>query len=147
METANPITLNKILVATDFSECSSNAIKYASYLAAQSGASLVLFNSVGVPGTSSDMLVNPLHLLEKIASDRLESTVEKLKADAKEAWGKDVEISTQVRAGFPSENVLQVADEESVDLLLVGTKGIRKGVAWLLGSTTIWRWKCDLAGL
>lgn len=134
MENAFPITLKKILVATDFSECSSNATQYAQGLASRSGAQLMVFNSVGVPGVSSDMLVNPLHLLEKIASDRLEKLVGEMKAD--NADGRKLDVSYAVRAGFPSENILQVVEEESADLLIVGTKGIRKGVSWLLGSTS-----------
>lgn len=136
METTLPSTLQKIIAATDFSECSSNAVRYGLGLAIQAEAKLMLFNSVGIPGAGSDMLVNPLHLLEKISQDRLEKAIAEMGEALKQNGGPNLEMNYAVRAGFPSENVIQVAKEEEADLLIVGTKGIRKGVGWLLGSTS-----------
>ena len=136
MESAVPSTLSKIVVATDFSECSSNAVAFALGMAAQAGADLVLFNSVGIPAGGAEMLVNPLHLLEKIAEDRLSKAKADMEAELAKRGGPKVNISFSHKAGFPSENILQFASSEKADLLIVGTKGIKNGVSWLLGSTS-----------
>ena len=120
--------LKTIVLATDFSACSTHAFSYAAWLAQATGARLRLFHSVGIPNGSSDMLVNPISLLEKIAGDRLQSLAEAIPQTI-------LDIEYEYRSGFPAENIVRYADEVEADLLIVGAKGISNGPQWLSGST------------
>ena len=56
-----------------------------------------------------------------------------IEARAREA---DVDVVTTVAEGFPSQDILGYVEEESIDLVAMGTRG-RTGLdRFLLGSTT-----------
>ncbi len=124
--------IGKIVFATDFSDCSRNAMEYAAWLADQFSAELHLFHSVGLPVGNSDMLVNPISMLEKIADDRLVKLENELR-EKYPAIGEKMDHDR--RSGFPSENIVRQAAEQDADVLVVGSKGIRTGLHWLAGST------------
>ncbi len=128
--------MQKIVLATDFSDHAENALNYAISLASEMGAELVIFHSVGIPTTNTDMLVNPLSLLEKISQERLKGLVDEIKDAVLKQGFAPIEVRTAVKAGFPSENIVQFAAEEKADLLVVGTHGVSSGAMLLNGSTS-----------
>jgi nucleotide-binding universal stress UspA family protein len=128
--------MNKIVLATDFSDHANNALEYAVALASEMGAELILFHSVGIPTTNTDMLVNPLSLLEKIAYDRLKQIEVDVAKAIQEHSFPVIQVRSVVKAGFPSENIIQFAAEEKADLLVVGTHGVSSGNLFLKGSTS-----------
>ena len=128
--------MNKIVLATDFSDHAENALEYAIALASEMGAELILFHSVGIPTTNTDMLVNPLSLLEKISQDRLDNLVKEVEEAIAEHGFNPIPVRAAVKAGFPSENIVQFASDEGADLLVVGTHGVSPGVQFLKGSTS-----------
>lgn len=128
--------MNKIVLATDFSDHAENALNYAISLASEMQAELVIFHSVGIPTTNTDMLVNPLSLLEKISQDRLKGLVKDIEEAVEKQGFPEVKVRAEVKAGFPSENIVQFAAEEKADLLVVGTHGVSPGALFLKGSTS-----------
>ncbi len=128
--------MKKIVFATDFSDQAENTLNYAISLTSGMGAELIIFHSVGIPTTSADMLVNPLSLLEKISHDRLKGMEEEIKDAVNKQGFSPIEVRTAVKAGFPSENIVQFAAEENADLLIVGTHGVSPGAMFLKGSTS-----------
>ena len=79
------------------------------------------------------MLVNPLSLLEKISQDRLDNLVKEVEEAIEEQGFHKIPVRAAVKAGFPSENIVQFASDEGADLLVVGTHGVSSGVHFLKG--------------
>ena len=121
---SKPITLERILVPVDFSNCSLDALGYAAVVAQQAKASLML-----------------LHVLEPV-SYGLDFTLGQSKArhaDA-EKWTKRLEelvsshqhptmqVESQLRGGFPADSILDSAQTLPCDLIVMGTHG-RRGIS------------------
>jgi universal stress protein A len=126
--------IKKILFATDFSEGSSNSLPYAVSIAKQYGAKLyfvhVMYDVAKtsgwyVPHVSMDELYRDM---EKNAKTQLEkSFVEEIRGN------KNVEYV--VLKGTPYEEISRFAEENKIDLIVIGTHG-RKGLdRMLFGST------------
>ena len=126
--------IKKILFATDFSEGSSSSLPYAVSIAKQYGAKLYFVHVIYdvmktsgwyVPHVSMDELYKDM---EKNAKAQLEkSFIEEIRGY------KDVEHV--VLKGTPYEEISRFAEENKIDLIVIGTHG-RKGLdRMLFGST------------
>ena len=126
--------IKKILFATDFSEGSSNSLPYAVDFAKRYGAKLYFVHVIYdvaktsgwyVPHVSMDELYKDM---EKNAKAQLEkSFIEEMRGF------KDVE--NVVLKGTPYEELAHFAEENKIDLIVIGTHG-RKGLdRMLFGST------------
>ena len=126
--------IRKILFAADFSEGSSSSLPYAVDFAKKYGAKLYLVHVVYdiaktsgayVPHVSLDELYREM---EKNAKAELEKCfIEEMRAY------KDVE--RVVLKGTPYEEISRFAEENKIDLIVIGTHG-RKGLdRMLFGST------------
>lgn len=128
------IDLRRILLPTDFSKHSANALRYAAALAEKFRAELHLLHVV------QDLAV---FLPETFnATAPAVPTVEQLTAAVREALDRVVRenglegftICREVREGAPFQEILRVAREKEIDLIIMGTHG-RSGLAHvLLGS-------------
>ena len=121
---SRPVTLERILVPVDFSDCSLDALGYAAVVAQQAKASLML-----------------LHVLEPV-SYGLDFTLGQSKArhaDA-ETWTKRLEelvsshqhptmqVESRLRGGFPADSILDSSKILPCDLIVMGTHG-RRGIS------------------
>lgn len=122
--------IKSILVPTDFSSYSSNAIDYAAKMAKPLGARIVLVHvieSLSYSVTDTFTLVDHRRALEKTAGALLENFRRELAA-------KDVPVKTRLASGVPYDEILKIARQENADLIVMGTHG-RTGVEHLfLGS-------------
>lgn len=129
------IHLKKILVPTDFSDSALKALRYGISFAREFGAELLLLHVVEpvAVGYGSDLFPVPMAEVFEEMSVHARSEIAKLGALARE---KDVVARELVVQGKPSTEVLRVAAEEEVDLIVVGTHG--KGLLdkVIFGSTT-----------
>lgn len=121
---SRPVTLERILVPVDFSDCSLDALGYAAVVAQQAKASLML-----------------LHVLEPV-SYGLDFTLGQSKARHAEAetWTKRLEelvsshqhptmqVESRLRGGFPADSILDTAQTMPCDLIVMGTHG-RRGIS------------------
>jgi nucleotide-binding universal stress UspA family protein len=124
-------TINKILVATDFTPASTPAIDAAFALASRFGASIVLMHCYQVPVYSGPLLTPSAELtaaIEQAASKQLEEL-----AHDRRLTG--VAISTSLNVGQPWEQILRAAKSHKADLIVVGSRGLRGLPRALLGST------------
>lgn len=126
-----------VLVGTDGSDTATTAVRYAIDLARELGARLQIVSAYepvsdhrlrreGIEATPKELewTVNPredvLDLLERASND---------------AHGVGVaEVQTFARQGDAADAILDVAEEQRTDLIVVGNKGMTGAKRFLLGS-------------
>lgn len=127
----NDLLINRILIATDFSECARRAVEYGVCVARAWSAHVDLLYVVEVlPGLGFEApFVDPL--LE-VRRKEATSLLEELRTGVKR---EGLAVDWRLREGIPSGQIEQVAVEQRADLVVVGTHG-RTGLDHImLGST------------
>lgn len=129
------IRLERVLVPTDFSDSAHKALVYGASFAKEFSAELVLLHVVEpvAIGYGSDLFPVPMAEVFEEMSGYAREQLGKLAAEARE---KGVVVRELVVQGKPSSEVLRVAEEETVSLIVLGTHG--KGILdhAIFGSTT-----------
>jgi nucleotide-binding universal stress UspA family protein len=129
------IALRRILLPTDFSESARHALGYAVSFATEYKAELLVLHVVEDIAVSyaSDLFPVPMARVFDELSGYAKVELGKLAAQARE---RGVSVREVLAQGRPSVEIVRVAREESVDLIVLGTHG--KGVLdqALFGSTT-----------
>jgi nucleotide-binding universal stress UspA family protein len=120
----DPVQLHRILVCTDFSECSKAALEHAISIAAEYHAELSL-----------------LHVLEEMpASKDFRSATQPLVAQLEEALPAEVRwrstVKPKVRVGKPYMEIIQEAAEAKTDAVIMGVRGRNALDLAVFGSTT-----------
>jgi nucleotide-binding universal stress UspA family protein len=118
----------KILVGTDGSDSASKAVSHASDLAKAMGAELLVMHSY--PPARQDV-GSTFGRAEAYPGQEIGQAILR---DAEKHYGNAQKIRTVLREGDPAEALIDVADEESVDLIVVGNKGMTGAKRFLLGS-------------
>ena len=126
---------SSLVVGTDGSDTAKEAVRQATELAKAVGARVHLVSAyepvsetrlreerVQVPD-DLQWMVNP--------REDVEST---LREAAEGIEGAGVEVATYAREGDPADAILDVAEEQSADLIVVGNKGMTGARRFLLGS-------------
>ena len=121
----------KILVAYDGSASARNGLAIASQLAKE-GKSWIKVLTI-LPEYKGD--------LELIGVSNIKETIEgpglKLLEEAREIIDtENINILTDLKLGKPYEHIVQVANEENCDLIVMGRKGINHLARELMGSVT-----------
>lgn len=124
--------IKKVLVATDFSECSQPAVEYGCQIAAVYQAELHLLHVIpdadlrGDAGKAYRMSIATIEDIQNKAKQHLEEL------------GSDFETTAPVlrelRQGVPYEEVLGYVRDNEPDLLIVGTHGAGMFKRALIGS-------------
>jgi len=129
------IKLKRILVPTDFSDSARNALTYGISFAREYKAELTLLHVVETltVGYASDLFPVPMAEVFQEVSTYARSELGKLAAEVRD---KGVQVNERVVQGKPSAEIIRVATEETIDMIVLGTHG--KGVLdkALFGSTT-----------
>jgi universal stress protein A len=130
------IDLHRILIPTDFSKHSQNALAYAVAFAEKFGAELHLLHVVqdlamflpdGV--TAGPPLLPPVDQLTAAVRVALDRAIE-------ENHLQHLPVQTHVREGTPFYEIIRFAKEMNIDLIVMGTHGRSGLVHVLLGSVT-----------
>jgi nucleotide-binding universal stress UspA family protein len=129
------IKLKKVLVPTDFSESARHALTYGISFAREYEAELVLLHVVEnlTVGYASDLFPVPMAEVFQEISGYAKAELEKLGAEART---KNVAVSEQVVQGKPSAEIIRVAREDGIDMIVLGTHGTGMLDQALFGSTT-----------
>jgi universal stress protein A len=122
--------IRHLLVPTDFSEGSKQALEYALGLAQTCGAKLTLLHVVELPSYVTDGHT-PLHVLTALRDEMQGSAQQELTHLLPEGSGPPVEIVRQVVVGVPHQKILETAAAEQVDWIVMATRG-RTGLSHLL---------------
>lgn len=124
-------TINKLLLATDFSTWAQRAEDYACSLAASWHVPLTVMTVLEFPtGLNPEYPVNQQYL-----THRMSEATGQLAEFKRRASQRGIVVTTRVGTGLPSEEVNAAAEAEDSDLIIIGTRG-KTGLAHvLLGST------------
>ena len=125
-----------ILVGTDGSDTATSAVRYAIDLARELGARLQIVSAYE-PVPADRLLREGLEVpndLEWSINPR-EDVLELLEHASEEAQSVGVaEVQTFARQGDAADAILDVAEEQMTDLIVVGNKGMTGAKRFLLGS-------------
>ncbi|HHI79057.1 MAG TPA: universal stress protein [Planctomycetes bacterium] len=128
------MTFKKILVATDFSDCSLGAVKEAGELARKLGGEIILCTSLEAPEETTLLggSIKPLIDFPKETAD----AEKKLRQLIEDAGISDVAKSVRVTPHAPGEEVPELAEKLKCDLIVVGTHGRTGWRHFVIGSVT-----------
>lgn len=126
------LTVARILVPTDFSETADAALQYAKVLAGQLGASLhllhVFSNPYEVAAYAPDVYAPlPPSMRERAIDEAKECLETRLNSEDEERFHG----TRAIVSGLTAPQIVKYADENAIDLIVMGTHG-RRGVAHLL---------------
>jgi len=121
---SRPVTLERILVPVDFSDCSLDALEYAVVVAQQSKASLMLLHVLEPVSYGLDFTLSHIRTREQVR----ESWTKRLEELAFSHQHSNVPVESRLRGGLPADSILDSAQTLPCDLIVMGTHG-RRGIS------------------
>ena len=131
-ENRQPVCIKKILAPLDFSKSSEKALRYASALATQFQATLILVHVVEFSFVGSEFGAVELSQIE---ADMRENARKQLKALEQKFVDSRLETKTIIASGRPSIEIIETAKDEAADLIIIATHGHSSLAHVILGST------------
>ena len=138
-----------IVVGTDGSEPAEEAVRQATDLASREGARLHLVTAYHDPQILRERTTiwsnDPKGVIDSGRTgggahtetvDLREVAESLLKRAAGDALSKGLEVETHAREGHPAEVIIDVANQEKADLIVVGSRGLTGIQRYLLGSVS-----------
>ena len=122
----------KILVPTDGSDFAKDAALHALFLAKVSGAEIIALS------VSENHFINGISVSEEIEQIN-QILTDRCKKDLKEFEDLNddgVKISSVIKEGSPAKTILEVAEEEDIDLIVIGSSGKSGFDRFILGSVS-----------
>jgi nucleotide-binding universal stress UspA family protein len=126
---------DRIVVGTDGSDTAKEAVRQAADLAKQVGARLDVVSAYE-PVPQSRLREERQEIPADIAHvvSPTEDVEALLAETAKQVGNNGVKVGTFARQGDPADAILDVAEEQKADLIIVGNKGMTGAKRFLLGS-------------
>jgi universal stress protein A len=124
----------KILVATDFSDCSKEACAYALTLARKVDASLQVLHVINEPVDLRGFYV-PHISFEQLEQEIADGAATMLDTFCKENLAEFSNFTTTIVTGVPFEEINRIAQEQNASLIVIGTHG-RSGLDHLIFGST-----------
>jgi nucleotide-binding universal stress UspA family protein len=125
--------IHRILAPTDFSDLSKQGLKSALELAQSFGAKLLLLHVVEPPPYPVEGIV-PTHLGATLLDDLERQASQEFAKMLADTQGSAVDVERRVVVGIPYRKIVEVAEEEKADLLVVTTHGRTGLVHLVMGS-------------
>jgi nucleotide-binding universal stress UspA family protein len=129
------ITLKRLLLPTDFSESATHAFAYALSFAQKYDAELYLLHVIEVLplGYTGELFPTSMTQVVDEISSYARSEMQKL---AEKARRESAKVEERIAQGKPAAEILRVAAEDKIDLIVLGTHGHGVLNRALFGSTT-----------
>jgi len=135
----------KILVALDGSEPSNNALEHAATIAKKFDAKLILVAVVqrmmipifpdegfgAVPLSAAKDMAQYQDKMRVLYQNVLKEAEEKVKEEY-----PGVKTESILKEGRPSATIVEQAEKDDVDIIVLGSRGIGGYTGWILGSTS-----------
>ena len=126
--------LESILVATDGSDAAGVAVSHAIGLAAALGARLHIVSAYA-PVSERHLRIERVQVPSDVQVNLREEVLALLEASQRDAEAAGVSrVETFARVGDAADAILDVAEEQGSDLIVVGNKGMTGATRFLLGS-------------
>jgi len=127
--------IQKIVVGTDGSDTAAQAVVQAGELAEKLGAQLVIVSAFE-PVSESRLKTEQAGAPEDVAwtinkREDVDAMLGQISAPLAE---RDIDVKVAARQGNPADAILDIAEEEHADLIVVGNKGMAGARRFLLGS-------------
>src|SRR3954453_16161548 len=131
-----PAMIKSIVVGTDGSDTAQKAVQEAADLASKGGAAVNLVSAY-VPVSNQRLREEARQAPDDVQwqvtpREDVDSMLEEAGGSVPDAGVKSVK--THAREGDPADAILDVAEEEGADLIVVGNKGMSGAKRFLLGS-------------
>ena len=138
MRDDHDLTYKVILVPIDFSQHSKRTLEYARRIAARDNATIRLLHVFQVP----DYAVTQYEYRQQ-GSEQLRNQVDWAEAEAQEhlnaveseLLSKGIKVKAYLRVGYPFEEIVAMANDPKVDLVIIGSHGLSGIKRLLVGST------------
>ena len=117
----------RILAPTDLSDLSATGVRYATQLARDVGAELIIFNVMTLDETNT---------VDKHDLERHRTNLDRFVSDKVADVGGNMQIRKIVDAGDAYGAILDCADNEHVDLIIMSPRRQRALRHWLTGGIT-----------
>ena len=121
---------DKILVGTDGSTTAAEAVRHAAELARVHGSELIVMHGAKTAAGAPDVGFG----VPAVDVEALRAAGNEMLAEVTSRYGADTNVRTVMREGDPADAIIDVAEEEGVDLVVVGNRGMRGAKRFLLGS-------------
>ncbi len=129
------MNIKNILVPTDFSPCSKNAVRIAVDLCQKFGAKLHLINAIHVPTPHMD--IGGQAMIEPMLEEYEEEINQKFEALDDEIPGlREVKHDHQAFISFTIDAIYTAMETKKIDLIVMGTKGSHDTLEKLLGGVS-----------
>jgi nucleotide-binding universal stress UspA family protein len=116
----------RIVVGTDGSGTAAGAVAHAAELAKIGGSELVVVTAYPRPQEAAPPFTTPGVSGQEVGRGILQ--------DVEKRYGGQMKLRTVLREGSPADTILDVADEERADLVIVGNRGMTGAKRFVLGS-------------
>ncbi len=126
------VTLDRILVPLDFSEHAEAILEWASHLAAQHGSQLLLLHVYHLPVEFQQL--EGAYLPPDFWSNVKSEAEQSLERYTTELQGRGQKVEAIVREGYPATVIIEEAESQGADLIVIGTHGLSGLKHLLLGS-------------
>lgn len=124
--------MKKILLATDFSDNSRNAITYAVQFFGTDQVEYTLLNTYVEPRSTANVVVSLHDILEKESKESLKKELTFLREKYAE-----IEIKALSKYGIPAQVIQHITTKSDFDYLVIGTKGSSALENFFMGSNTL----------
>jgi nucleotide-binding universal stress UspA family protein len=129
------IELKRILAATDFSECSDHALRYACEFAEAFGAALHLLHVNEPPAAAYSEFGIGYVGVQELEEELKRGAAAKLETLPSSPWQGKLALTREVVMGTPFVEIVRYARDRDIDLIVVGTHGRGAIAHMLMGST------------
>ncbi|MGZ4103828.1 MAG: universal stress protein [Actinomycetota bacterium] len=117
----------RIVVGTDGSGTAATAVAHAVDLAKAGGAEIIAVSAFKTP----EDVPPPFGTVDVTHTAEIGKAILK---DVEKRYAGEVKLRTVLREGSPADVIIDVADEEKADLIVVGNKGMTGAKRFVLGS-------------
>ncbi len=134
--------INKILCPIDFSDFNQAANEYASILAESTGAAIIYLH-VSLPLATTYGSYGYIDIDQEAVRDQ--KRIEKIKPTI-----EGVGCSYEIRFGSPAVMIIDFAEENNVDMILMGTHGrtgLRRAVMGSVAEAVVRKAKCPVLAI
>ncbi len=122
---------DKILLPTDGSEGSKNAVKPALLMAHKFGSTIYVLNVMETRPTSG-VTIDILKREGELALDDVSKMFRELEKN--EGFREGIKRCFLMREGTPADEILKTAEEKEIDLIIMGASGKHRLERFVLGS-------------